>query len=66
MIDRPQAAYIQGYADGNGNFLPNRSMTHAEMAVLLKLEPSAAASPTWTDVPASHWAYGAIQAASQK
>lgn len=132
ISEATQAGLMQG--DGNGNFLPNRSITRAEMAVLLKrvlagtvsdsttgtsgvaltkegpawaqeamayvtatgimtaspegsfrsadaitraeavtilnrllkLEPNAAASPTWSDVPASHWAYGAIQAASQK
>ncbi|PZT55160.1 S-layer homology domain-containing protein [Paenibacillus silvae] len=50
-------------------FHPDDALTRAEAVIilnrLLKLEAAGEGSPTWKDVPASHWAYGAIQAASQ-
>lgn len=57
-------------ASPEGSFRSTDAVTRAEAVTilnrLLKIEPNAAASPTWTDVPASHWAYGAIRAASRK
>ncbi|MCK6075086.1 S-layer homology domain-containing protein [Paenibacillus silvae] len=52
-----------------GKFRPDDAVTRAEAVTmlnrLLNIEAAAESSPMWKDVPASHWAYGAIQAASQ-
>ncbi|MFF2480965.1 S-layer homology domain-containing protein [Paenibacillus sp. NPDC058071] len=59
--------WITGYEDGS--FRPNRSVSRAEaVAVLNRVlgrPPLAEGGPAWSDVPASHWAAGAIRSASQ-
>ncbi len=67
-IRRAQSdGYLNGYADGT--FRPDRILTRAEAVVILnKLlgrVPEQPEQPRFADVPASHWAYGAIQAASR-
>ncbi|WP_052759460.1 cadherin-like beta sandwich domain-containing protein [Paenibacillus sp. DMB20] len=62
-----QAGLISGYPDGT--FRPGNRMTRAEAVVLLnkmfnRLPLSGVSQPSWTDVPASHWAYGDIEEAS--
>ncbi|MCC3376818.1 S-layer homology domain-containing protein [Cohnella sp. REN36] len=62
------AGLMTGYLDGT--FHPERPLNRAEAAVVLnKLigRPSeAAGEPRYADVPATHWAYGAIQAAAMR
>jgi len=57
---------IKGYPDNT--FRPGESVTRAQMAVVaLKvkgLSPASGQSQTFSDVPAGHWAYGAIEAAA--
>ena len=51
--------------DGNGNIRPGDAITRAEFAYLLSAcLPSGVQWTTFSDVPASHWAAGAIAAAS--
>ncbi|SDD29723.1 S-layer homology domain-containing protein [Paenibacillus sp. CF095] len=68
-------AYVQsaglmvGYNDGT--FKPNAELTRAEavkvLNVLFNRTPlTGAATPTFSDVPATHWAYADIEAAAQK
>ncbi|GAS84194.1 S-layer homology domain-containing protein [Paenibacillus amylolyticus] len=68
-------AYVQsaglmvGYNDGT--FKPNSKLTRAEavkvLNVLFNREPlTGAVTPTFNDVPATHWAYADIEAAAQK
>lgn len=64
-----QAGLISGYPDGT--FRPGNRMTRAEAVVLLnkmfdRLPLSGKSQPSWTDVPATHWAYGDIEEASGK
>lgn len=60
-----QAPYIRGY-DG-GLFKPDSSLTRAELATILyklyadKLPAMPTASTAFEDVPATHWAKGAIE-----
>ncbi|RKP46266.1 hypothetical protein D7Z26_24610 [Cohnella endophytica] len=58
--------YLNGYADGT--FRPDRTLTRAEaVAILNRLlgrEGKGSGTPVFSDVPASHWAFEAIQAAS--
>ncbi|MBB6673574.1 S-layer homology domain-containing protein [Cohnella nanjingensis] len=60
------AGLMTGYLDGT--FHPERALSRAEAAVVLnKLIGRAAETgeePRYADVPATHWAYGAIQAAA--
>ncbi|MEK3918162.1 S-layer homology domain-containing protein [Paenibacillus sp. FSL K6-2393] len=67
-------AYVQsaglmvGYNDGT--FKPNAELTRAEavkvLNVLFNRTPlTGAATPTFSDVPATHWAYADIEAAAQ-
>ncbi|WP_141499613.1 InlB B-repeat-containing protein [Paenibacillus luteus] len=60
------AGIMNGYADGT--FRPNQAITRAEAVViinrLLGRQPLINLEPAFTDVPAAHWAYGQIQAAS--
>ncbi|OMF63930.1 S-layer homology domain-containing protein [Paenibacillus sp. FSL R5-0766] len=53
----------------DGAFRPNEAVTRAEAVTLLNrlvhIEPELSGTSRWKDVSASHWAYGAIQAASQ-
>lgn len=53
----------------DGAFRPNDAVTRAEAVTLLnrlvKIEPDLSGASRWKDVSADHWAYGAIQAASQ-
>lgn len=68
-------AYVQstglmtGYNDGT--FKPDRKLTRAEavkvLNVLFKRTPlTGVATPSFSDVPATHWAYTDIEAAAQK
>ncbi|KAA8782944.1 hypothetical protein EC604_03670 [Paenibacillus amylolyticus] len=54
---------------GQGKFRPEDAVTRAEAVTmlnrLLNIKSDGDNSPMWKDVPVSHWAYGAIQAASQ-
>ncbi|TVX91691.1 S-layer homology domain-containing protein [Paenibacillus agilis] len=62
--------YIKGFKDGT--FRPEKSITRAELAVMLwKLSEGKAAStsvsePSFKDVQTSHWAFAAIQSLSAK
>ena len=57
---------IQGFSDGT--FRPNDTLTRAQMAVIIKnamkisVPSSAVSSSTYSDVPASYWAYDAVVA----
>ncbi|ETT73028.1 hypothetical protein C173_13312 [Paenibacillus sp. FSL R7-277] len=61
-----QAGMITGYQDGT--FRPDRTLTRAEAVTIvnraLGIAPLTSAAQKWTDVPASYWAFGSIQAAS--
>ncbi|QJD84740.1 S-layer homology domain-containing protein [Cohnella herbarum] len=66
-IERVQAAgIIAGY--GNGTFRPDDKLTRSQAVVivnkLLGWKPQASKPAKWTDVPAKHWAFDAIQEAS--
>ncbi|WP_158602434.1 S-layer homology domain-containing protein [Cohnella endophytica] len=66
-IERVQAAgIIVGNSDGN--FHPDDKLTRAQAVVivnkLLGWKPQASEPAKWTDVPAAHWAFDAIQEAS--
>lgn len=68
-IERVQAAgIIAGY--DNGTFRPDDKLTRAQAVVivnkLLGWQPQASGPAKWTDVPAKHWAFDAIQEASGK
>ncbi|WP_276357007.1 fibronectin type III domain-containing protein [Cohnella caldifontis] len=62
------AGLISGY--GDGTFRPDRTLTRAEAVVivnkLLQINPNDGATPYYSDVPRTHWAYGAVQAASKR
>ncbi|WP_063565859.1 S-layer homology domain-containing protein [Paenibacillus sp. O199] len=63
------AGLMTGYNDGK--FKPNSKLTRAEavkvLNVLFKRTPATGVTtPTFTDVPATHWAYADIEAAAQK
>ncbi|WP_342549006.1 Ig-like domain-containing protein [Paenibacillus sp. FSL P2-0089] len=61
-----QAGMITGYQDGT--FRPDQTLTRAEAVTIvnraLGIAPLTSAAQKWTDVPASYWAFGSIQAAS--
>lgn len=61
-----QAGIITGYEDGT--FRPDQTLTRAEAVTIvnraLGIAPLTSAAQKWTDVPASYWAFGSIQAAS--
>jgi len=62
-----QAGLMQGYEDGS--FRPDRALTRAEAVVVLNAlfgRPALIGLPqtTWPDVPTTHWAAEAIEAAS--
>ncbi|MGG4144035.1 X2-like carbohydrate binding domain-containing protein [Paenibacillus algorifonticola] len=59
--------FINGYNDGT--FKPNQALTRAEAATIInkvlgKPNVTASVQLLWKDVPASHWAFRAIAAAS--
>ncbi|MEM1007917.1 MAG: prolyl oligopeptidase family serine peptidase, partial [Myxococcota bacterium] len=57
--------YISGYQDGS--FQPNKSLSRAELAVMIAkiLKPAATRqlSKDFSDVPSKHWAYEAVRIA---
>ncbi|WP_010276632.1 cadherin-like beta sandwich domain-containing protein [Paenibacillus senegalensis] len=61
--------WIEGYEDGT--FRPDREVTRAEAVTVLNRltgrEPllDESISPSWDDVPVTHWAFAAIEAASR-
>ncbi|GIO15428.1 hypothetical protein J19TS2_49830 [Cohnella xylanilytica] len=59
--------WLNGYADGT--FRPEQALSRAEAAAILNRligrETADLGEPLFKDVPATHWAYGAIQAASK-
>jgi len=67
-IERVQAAGIlDGYSDGT--FRPNDKLTRAQAVIIVnKLlgwqAQGSSEAAKWSDVPATHWAFGAIQQAS--
>ena len=54
---------VSGYADGT--FLPDMAITRAEFVTILARFPhdDIGTERTFADVPASHWAHGAVQTA---
>ncbi|MEW4371317.1 Ig-like domain-containing protein [Paenibacillus kandeliae] len=62
-----QTGIVKGYSDGT--FRPNEGVTRAELVTmmnrLLKRGPlTGVTTSTWSDVPATHWAFGDIEEAS--
>ncbi|NIK66836.1 S-layer homology domain-containing protein [Paenibacillus sp. BK720] len=60
--------YMTGYSDGT--FRPDQPLTRAEAVVILNRilgrgPLTGVTTPTWKDVPASFWAFGAIEEASR-
>ncbi|MFB8376303.1 S-layer homology domain-containing protein [Paenibacillus taichungensis] len=63
------AGLMTGYNDGT--FKPNSKLTRAEAVKVLNVlfkrtAVTGVTTPTFTDVPATHWAYADIEAAAQK
>ncbi|MCM3136305.1 S-layer homology domain-containing protein [Paenibacillus polysaccharolyticus] len=62
------AGVLTGYTDGT--FRPEKLVSRAEAVTMINkligLQPAATALKSWSDVPDTHWAYQAIQAASIK
>lgn len=60
------AGILSGFQDGT--FRPDRTLTRAEAAAILNRligrQPISGDEPTFADVPATHWAYGDIEAAT--
>ncbi len=65
------ALYKQGALIGypDGTFQPNRSITRAEFAKIVLLAAGLTSfsppSPTFSDLPPSHWAFGYVEAAAK-
>ena len=62
-----KAGYMNGYEDGT--FKPNQSITRAEVITVLnrvfkRQQATEFLTPTWLDVPTTHWAFFEIQSAS--
>lgn len=61
------AGILAGFQDGT--FRPDQTLTRAEAAAILNRfigrKPVTGGEPTFGDVPASHWAYGDIEAATR-
>ena len=60
------AGILKGYSDGT--FRPNKEVTRAEAIVAINralgITPVKSTQSQWSDVPATHWAFGDIEAAS--
>lgn len=56
--------YLSGYEDGT--FRPDAGITRAEMVTVINrivgIAPNPGAPPVFSDLPADHWAYGAVMA----
>ncbi|ECF8727517.1 S-layer homology domain-containing protein, partial [Salmonella enterica] len=67
-VQRVLAAGIMSVSQ-DGAFRPNDAVTRAEAVTLLNrlvhIEPDLSGTSRWKDVSVNHWAYGAVQAASQ-
>ncbi|WP_239616433.1 S-layer homology domain-containing protein [Cohnella mopanensis] len=66
IVEVSAAGILTGFKDGT--FRPSQALSRAEAVVLINrligLEQTAGGEPLYKDVPATHWAYGAIQAAA--
>lgn len=67
-----ETAYLRGVIGGytDGTFRPNSPVTRAQAAKMLvgargwgEIRP---ATPTFSDVPSDHWAYGYVEAAASR
>ncbi|CAM3407971.1 S-layer-like y domain-containing protein [Paenibacillus lupini] len=63
-----EMGFMTGYTDGS--FGPDQALTRAEAVVIINRildrgPLTGVASPTWKDVPASSWAFGAVEEASR-
>ncbi|RUT40221.1 hypothetical protein EJP82_25415 [Paenibacillus anaericanus] len=66
IVSSKAVGIINGYPDGT--FRPAAELSRAEaitmISKLLERGPLSGVNPKWTDVPATHWAFGYIQEAS--
>ncbi len=66
IVSAKAVGIINGYPDGT--FRPEAELSRAEaitmISKLLERGPLSGVNPKWTDVPATHWAFGYIQEAS--
>ncbi|QMV42620.1 S-layer homology domain-containing protein [Cohnella cholangitidis] len=62
------AGILTGFKDDT--FRPSQTLSRAEAVVMINrligIKPNTAGEPLYKDVPATHWAYGAIQAAARQ
>ncbi|MEW6624765.1 MAG: S-layer homology domain-containing protein [Bacillota bacterium] len=65
IMEMVEIGILSGYPDGT--FKPNNTITRAEfakiMVLALNLDTASPSVPTFTDVPANHWAYGVVESA---
>ncbi|MFC5401257.1 S-layer homology domain-containing protein [Cohnella soli] len=66
ILTAQASGIMSGFQDGS--FRPGQALSRAEAVVIINRiigrKPVLSGMPSYKDVPASHWAYGAIQAAS--